>query len=158
MKLHIQNTEACRLRWEAWIEQTQRTRTSGPSTSLRTPDDNNNMATVSLETTMNIDTFFSPIEETPRSHRATVEDKPDDEEIARFVRYYPAPVAQVLRRGESTFEEWRRVNEKDGRPRWAPFANEEEWKLAHWLLKNVGQNKIDEFLKLDIVRSCLPAF
>ncbi|THG92766.1 hypothetical protein EW026_g8251 [Hermanssonia centrifuga] len=102
---------------------------------------------------MSIDNFFSPIEESP-SRGATVEDEPDDEDIARFVRYYPSPVAQVLRRGESTFEEWRRVNEKDGRPRWAPFANEEEWKLAHWLLKNVGQNKIDEFLKLDIIKRC----
>ncbi|KAI6038367.1 hypothetical protein EDC04DRAFT_2868476 [Pisolithus marmoratus] len=34
--------------------------------------------------------------------------------------------------------------------KWAPFQNEGEWELAHFLMKNVGQTKMDEFLKLDI--------
>ncbi|KAI9464313.1 hypothetical protein HD554DRAFT_2026458 [Boletus coccyginus] len=35
---------------------------------------------------------------------------------------------------------------------WAPFANEEEWALAKWLVKNVGQNQTEEFLKLNIIQ------
>ncbi|KAI6018454.1 hypothetical protein BKA83DRAFT_4464902 [Pisolithus microcarpus] len=35
---------------------------------------------------------------------------------------------------------------------WAPFRTEGEWELARFLMKNVGQTKMDEFLKLDIVR------
>ncbi|KAI6029102.1 hypothetical protein BKA83DRAFT_4461835 [Pisolithus microcarpus] len=34
---------------------------------------------------------------------------------------------------------------------WAPFRSEGEWELARFLMKNVGQNKMDEFLKLNIV-------
>ncbi|KAI6103380.1 hypothetical protein F5141DRAFT_962869, partial [Pisolithus sp. B1] len=33
---------------------------------------------------------------------------------------------------------------------WAPFHSEEEWELARFLMKNVGQTRMDEFLKLDI--------
>ena len=36
---------------------------------------------------------------------------------------------------------------------WAPFKDEEEWELFRWLIKHVGQNRIDEFLKLSIVRT-----
>lgn len=35
-----------------------------------------------------------------------------------------------------------------------PFADEEEWELAKWLIKNVGHNQTEAFLKLPIV-SCL---
>ena len=35
---------------------------------------------------------------------------------------------------------------------WGPFENEEEWELAKWLIKNVGHNQTEEFLKLPIVR------
>ena len=33
----------------------------------------------------------------------------------------------------------------------SPFADEEEWELVKWLMKNVGQTKADDFLKLPIV-------
>ncbi|KAI6008644.1 hypothetical protein EDC04DRAFT_2610842 [Pisolithus marmoratus] len=36
---------------------------------------------------------------------------------------------------------------------WAPFHNEGEWDLAHFLMKNVGQMKMDEFLKLSLVHT-----
>ncbi|KAJ6470800.1 hypothetical protein C8R47DRAFT_988514, partial [Mycena vitilis] len=32
-----------------------------------------------------------------------------------------------------------------------PFADEEEWQLAKWLIKNVGHNKTESFLKLPII-------
>src|SRR5882762_864541 len=38
----------------------------------------------------------------------------------------------------------------------APFADEEEWELVKWLMKNVGQTKADDFLKLPIVSILLP--
>ena len=34
---------------------------------------------------------------------------------------------------------------------WDLFASEQEWALAMWLRKNVGQKSTDEFLKLPIV-------
>ncbi|KAH9913718.1 uncharacterized protein B0H18DRAFT_887808 [Fomitopsis serialis] len=39
---------------------------------------------------------------------------------------------------------------------WAPFKDEEEWELFRWLIKHVGQNRIDEFLKLSIQIDDLP--
>ena len=36
---------------------------------------------------------------------------------------------------------------------WAPFEDQAEWNLACWLIKNVGQKSIDEYLKLPIVSS-----
>lgn len=32
-----------------------------------------------------------------------------------------------------------------------PFESDEEWQLAKWLIKNVGHNQADEFLRLPIV-------
>ncbi|KAI6110399.1 hypothetical protein EDD16DRAFT_1435067, partial [Pisolithus croceorrhizus] len=34
---------------------------------------------------------------------------------------------------------------------WVPFCTEGEWGLAHFLMKNVGQTKMDDFLKLNII-------
>lgn len=34
---------------------------------------------------------------------------------------------------------------------WGPFEDENEWQLAEWLIKNVGQTQTDKFLKLKII-------
>ncbi len=47
--------------------------------------------------------------------------------------------------------------EKNG-TEWGPFADEDEWQLAEWLLKNVGQMQADAFLKLPIVSFCFFLF
>ncbi|KAI0258459.1 hypothetical protein BC834DRAFT_926511 [Gloeopeniophorella convolvens] len=39
-----------------------------------------------------------------------------------------------------------------GEEPWAPFKSEDEWELARWLTKSVGQEKADEFSKLKIVQ------
>lgn len=45
------------------------------------------------------------------------------------------------------------LNQKqEGICQWGPFDGEEEWELAEWLIKNVGQKQTDTFLKLPIVR------
>lgn len=36
----------------------------------------------------------------------------------------------------------------------APFNSQDEWELAQWLLRNVGHNATEDFLKLPIVSSC----
>ncbi|PSR79713.1 hypothetical protein PHLCEN_2v6899 [Hermanssonia centrifuga] len=35
---------------------------------------------------------------------------------------------------------------------WESFANENDWKLAQWLVKNVGHNQAEEFLKLNTIK------
>ncbi|KAH7904475.1 hypothetical protein BJ138DRAFT_1019119, partial [Hygrophoropsis aurantiaca] len=36
---------------------------------------------------------------------------------------------------------------------WGPFATNDEWELAKWLIKNVGHNQAENFLKLNIIQS-----
>ncbi|KAG1868181.1 hypothetical protein C8R48DRAFT_549442, partial [Suillus tomentosus] len=53
--------------------------------------------------------------------------------------------------GQTNFEKHQQYKEDEGEDKWAPFGNEEEWGLAEWLVKSLGQTKTDEFLKLPIV-------
>jgi hypothetical protein len=52
---------------------------------------------------------------------------------------------------KTKFEKIRDEQKMDGMEPHAPFADEEEWELVKWLMKNVGQTKADDFLKLPIV-------
>ncbi|KAG0691485.1 hypothetical protein DFH29DRAFT_779952, partial [Suillus ampliporus] len=49
------------------------------------------------------------------------------------------------------FERYRKEQREEGEEPWAPFENAEEWSLAQWLVKNLGQTQTDEYLKLPIV-------
>ena len=93
-------------------------------------------------------------------HRATVEDAPDEEEgdnQARYVEEFPEEYRAGATWGQSNplFESHRQAQQEDGSSPWGPFENEEEWGLAEWLIRNVGQKQTDAFLRLPIVRvSC----
>ncbi|KAG1845205.1 hypothetical protein F4604DRAFT_1884337 [Suillus subluteus] len=70
----------------------------------------------------------------------------------RFVQSYPGQVAQTLGCAESMFHDIRAQQEAQGPDPWAPFADAEEWGLVKWLVSHVGQNAIDEFMKLPILK------
>jgi hypothetical protein len=57
---------------------------------------------------------------------------------------------------KTKFEKIREDQKLEGLEPEAPFADEEEWELVKWLMKNVGQTKADDFLKLPIVSILLP--
>ena len=40
---------------------------------------------------------------------------------------------------------------REGGSRWGPFEDEDKWQLAEWLIQNVSQRQMDNFLKLPIV-------
>lgn len=73
--------------------------------------------------------------------------------VSRWVEAYPSSAGATKGMGETDFvkvqEQQRECNEDP----WAPFESRDEWELAQWLLRNVGQNATDEFLKLPIVSS-----
>lgn len=91
--------------------------------------------------------------------RATVEEVEDegDELPGRFVASFPEefragmPVSEI--RYKTTFERMRDDREAMGgeEAHLYPFENTKQWELAEWLVKNVGQTKIDDFLKLAAV-------
>jgi hypothetical protein len=93
------------------------------------------------------------LEET--SHQCPVEIEEIEDEDAQWPQShretYPDHVAKVLGRGKTVFEELQDKQEAMGESEWAPFESRDEWELAQWLMKNVGQRSIDEYLKLSIV-------
>ncbi|KAI9457549.1 hypothetical protein HD554DRAFT_2207192 [Boletus coccyginus] len=74
------------------------------------------------------------------------------------VDYYMQPfptkytVGTAHTTARTTFEHIHDEQLANGSEIWAPFANEEEWALAKWLIKNMGQNQAEEFLKLNIIQ------
>ena len=94
------------------------------------------------------------------SRRTTIEEVPDEDAVPQstrefyYVELYPEDQKAGATWGTGTplFESIRQQQERDGDPIWGPFADEAEWGLAEWLLRNVGQKQADAFLKLPIVR------
>ncbi|KIK13682.1 hypothetical protein PISMIDRAFT_61229, partial [Pisolithus microcarpus 441] len=52
---------------------------------------------------------------------------------------------------KTLFESIEAVETAEKESMWVPFHSEGEWELACFLMKNVGQTKMDEFLKLNII-------
>jgi hypothetical protein len=87
-----------------------------------------------------------------QSKRAQMEEVDDDDDVpGRYPESYPRQAGQIFGDGITAFEKLQEKQRMEGLDPWAPFANEEEWELARWLMKNMGQTKSDDFLKLPIV-------
>lgn len=65
--------------------------------------------------------------------------------------YNGGDIAKILGEGTTKFQQWQDKKKLKGENGWAPFGNQQEWDLAQWLMRNVGQKSIDEYLKLLIV-------
>jgi hypothetical protein len=95
---------------------------------------------------------------TQQSKRAWVEEVEDLDapEIGRYTQEYPGRVADTLGTEKTKFKQIREDQNMEGLEPESPFADEEEWELVKWLMKNVGQTKADDFLKLLIVSAFSP--
>ena len=70
----------------------------------------------------------------------------------RFIEsYHPGEAGNGLRQAKTQYEVWLKNQREGEKIPWSPFASEQEWALAKWLLENVGQKSTDEFLKLPFV-------
>jgi hypothetical protein len=87
-----------------------------------------------------------------RKGLVVVEDIDDDEPTQRFAEPYPGKVAEALGMGKTAFEDLLAEQQASLQDPYSPFADEEEWGLARWMMKRVNQEGIDEYLKLPIVR------
>ncbi|KAI6037388.1 hypothetical protein BKA83DRAFT_4120872 [Pisolithus microcarpus] len=90
----------------------------------------------------------------PSKHASVGDDVEDEPALANggcFVEQYTGAAAHILGSWPTVFEDMENAENTSGGSQWAPFQNEEEWELAHFLMKNVGQMKIDDFLKLSLV-------
>ncbi len=92
----------------------------------------------------------------PRQVRAvTVEEVPDIEEggLPRkaWVEDFPTAAGTPLSTSETSFERIHKAK-KATDSLWAPFNDEDEWHLAHWLVTSgLTQSDVEKFLKLNIV-------
>ncbi|KAG1897449.1 uncharacterized protein F5891DRAFT_1129914 [Suillus fuscotomentosus] len=92
-----------------------------------------------------------------KTRRVTVEEV-EDEDGMSFTnngRYFEprTDAGWALHEGEMSFEKYRTYQEEEGEDPWSPFEDKEEWDLAHWLVKNLGQTRTEEFLKLPITQN-----
>jgi hypothetical protein len=66
---------------------------------------------------------------------------------------FPTPAGTSKGHGWPSFEKHRDMQKEESCDPWSLFASKAEWELARWLMcSSVSQTKIDEFLKLDMVR------
>ena len=68
-----------------------------------------------------------------------------------FTEKYTGVTATTLGRGKTIFKALEATELKKDDSEWVPFRDEDEWHLAQFLMKNLGQTKINEFLKLSHV-------
>jgi hypothetical protein len=97
--------------------------------------------------------------EATRPPRVTVETIEDEDDIHYYhVEEFRAEsqAGATFGSGPTTFDAIRDDQILQGAQVLGPFESEEEWQLAKWLIKNVGHNQMDSFLKLPIV-SQLPS-
>ncbi|KIN92671.1 hypothetical protein M404DRAFT_172847, partial [Pisolithus tinctorius Marx 270] len=91
----------------------------------------------------------------PLPRHASVEDVEDGSSPAgdrHFIEQYTGFATRILGSRATAFKEMKKTEQKNNNNQWAPFQNKNEWDLACFLMKNMGQTKINEFLKLSLVR------
>lgn len=84
--------------------------------------------------------------------RVTIEEVVDEENFW-FVEEFAeeAQAGATFGKGPTTFQAIRDDQVLRGAEVLGPFASDDEWELAKWLIKNVGHNQMEAFLKLPIV-------
>ena len=111
--------------------------------------------------TLNEETHFPPApqplnEQQSRPYHATIEDAPDDDDTSqdRYIEEFlkESMAGAMWGTSKPLFESLNEEQTREGTSRWGPFEDEDEWELAEWLIRNVGQKQTDAFLKLPIVR------
>jgi hypothetical protein len=88
------------------------------------------------------------------ARRPRVEDILDEDEAGiEYVEPFPeeACAGASCGRAWTLFESIRDEQALDGAEMLGPFESDAEWQLAKWLIKNIGHNQAEEFLKLPIV-------
>ena len=95
---------------------------------------------------------IAPLE--PEHPRPTVDDADDDElETGLYIQEFTPNLGAgaVWEEEVPFFERIRREQVQNGSSSWGPFDDEDDWHLAEWLIRNIGQSQIDTFLNLTIV-------
>ncbi|PSS37916.1 hypothetical protein PHLCEN_2v231 [Hermanssonia centrifuga] len=73
----------------------------------------------------------------------------------RYIDSFPSQsfAGRAYSTGRTAFDETADKETSQSGHLWESFANEDDWKLAQWLVKNVGHNQAEEFLKLNTIKT-----
>ena len=86
------------------------------------------------------------------AQRPRVEEVPDQDDIGiEYVEPFPEEAGTSCGQAQTLFESIHDEQVLRGAEILGPFESEAEWQLAKWLIKNVGHNQAEAFLKLPIV-------
>ncbi|KAG6906093.1 hypothetical protein DXG01_015962 [Tephrocybe rancida] len=162
MNMHMFRAKSCYQKWQdALVAQWDVSPPKGPRQKNSPPrepspiSDNDEMA-------MDIQDNYRPPSEPEEIHNSQqpyIEDTEDEGEppfgpcCKWYIDEYPCPAGQWIRRAKMAFENLVEHQAREGKEHWEPFESEEEWELAMWLMKHVGQKSTDEYLKLCIVHN-----
>ncbi|KAG1874425.1 hypothetical protein F4604DRAFT_1880885 [Suillus subluteus] len=147
LKRHIARRPECQRQWALMINDIE-------ADNLNTPDDNLPPVDVDFS---HVHPHLDPNPAPSKSCHITIEEVKDEDgtPFSYTGRYFEpqADAGWALHEGETKFERYRRHQEEEVEDRWSPFEDVEEWDLAEWLVKNLGQTRTDEFLKLPITQN-----
>lgn len=151
MKRHIAATPLCKHKWEKEIMGLSTERVTGKSRGTH----------LEIDEGSDFQAFIpDPSPEPTPSKRVHVEEVEDEDSVQvrqapdienrRFVEQYPSHrrVGIVIGQGKTKFQLMYENQREHGQSTYAPFTNKDEWELARWLSRRVGQKAIDEYLKL----------
>ncbi|KAG1831930.1 hypothetical protein DFJ58DRAFT_848128 [Suillus subalutaceus] len=163
VKKHISIHPECKEKWESMVEDTD-SEGGLPDLSF------NHSSPLRRSRSTSFDPHDNPA--ASKTRRVTTEDVADEDKDNVIVdnrRYFEqCPDASwTLREGQTKFEKYQQDKEDEGEDEWAPFCDKyesrrltfvtrEEWELAEWLIRSLGQTRTDEFLKLPIKVDKLP--
>jgi hypothetical protein len=95
-----------------------------------------------------------PVEDVDLEELVPVRQSPDTRN-RRFVEEFPQPAGVPIGQAKTKFDVMFENHMGDDQGIYAPFTNGEEWELAQWLSRRVGQKAIDEYLNLSIVSTVI---
>lgn len=154
VKAHIQLSGRCRRAWQKRFQPPAESLSSSPA--VLDPDITEDPPPINVPHEPE-----PPVEPASPSKRARVEAVEDPEYDAGGLPLDPftdvtitPDAGEAKGRGKTLFEAIHdeRKDAKEEVP-WAPFASEEEWGIARWLMTcGLSQSEIDKYLKLEIVR------
>ncbi|KAG1750514.1 uncharacterized protein EDB91DRAFT_1244094 [Suillus paluster] len=156
VKKHIAGHPECRRQWELLVE--NQNDIGIPSIDTNTNTDSNanlfspHCCSCSESSQPNADNATAP-----KNRWVTIEED-EDEDHRRYFKQC-AGTGQTVREGQTGFERFQQYKEGKGEDEWAPFCDAEEWGLAEWLVRSLGQTQTDKFLKLPITQNQMkPSF
>ncbi|KAJ3487506.1 hypothetical protein NLI96_g3483 [Meripilus lineatus] len=82
-----------------------------------------------------------------------IEELPEEEDDGIWVESFPSNknAGGIFGEAQTSFQSIRDDQVLRGAEIWGLFRDEDEWELAKWLIKNVGHNQAEEFLKLQAI-------